>query len=111
MTQLQQIADILSKLDKGALLLAFWKKSFAEGKQVDALYSMKVEVKQNYEWVAAITSELFAQMILQFNPVTEAEIMLGDLHLLWQAPKDFRNFSAIRKMIHDIEMLYKIAEL
>jgi hypothetical protein len=111
MRQLQQITEIINNLETGPAIIDYWKKSVADGHVVDVLYAIKSELIENRKWIVVLIGELLTQTIEEFNPVIENEILLEELNDLWMAPRDSRNFSAIRKMIYDIETLYKIAEL
>ena len=111
MTQIQQIEKQFEQVKHGPVIVQFWKKAIAEGRIVEVVNALKIEIRDNRPWVTALLGEIIVQMVEIFNPITEAEIKLAELHELWQAPKDFRRFDEIRTLIKDIEILFKISEL
>lgn len=111
MTQLQTLEKAITEIETGPYILQLWKKSIEEGRIISIIQELKIEAKENRRWLVNILGEAVVQLVEQFNPITEAEILLAELNEHWQKPKNYRNFSDIRKLISQIEMLYNIAEL
>lgn len=111
MTQLQTLEKAITEIETGPYILQLWKKSIEEGKIITIIQELKIEAKENRRWLVNILGEAVVQLVEKFNPVKEAEIVLGDLVEETRKQKDSRNYIAIRDLVRKCEALYTMAEL